>query len=90
MSRRWKTIHQCTACSARLNTGQRMYSGGCCPYCGFTIEGTVCSTLKIPSEISVAWTLTKLKWVRVLLAPLLKWHVKREVEKRNKEHDGKL
>jgi hypothetical protein len=40
------------------------------------------------SRWRLAWTITKLKVVRALLAPILRWHVKREAKIKNKEHDG--
>jgi hypothetical protein len=35
----------------------------------------------------VAWTIWKLRMVRQILTPILRWHVKREARIRNKEHD---
>lgn len=39
------------------------------------------------SDWRTAWTIIKLKVVRALLTPLLRWHTKRELKERNKEHD---
>jgi hypothetical protein len=36
------------------------------------------------SRWTTAWTITKLKVVRAVLSPLLRWHIKREAKERNK------
>jgi hypothetical protein len=40
------------------------------------------------SRWRLAWTITKLKVVRAVLSPILRWHVKREAKAKNEEHDA--
>jgi DNA-binding HxlR family transcriptional regulator len=70
-----------------MGTNARMYSDGCCPYCGHTVDGTICATVKRSSEVKVAWTITKLKLVRTLLKPLMKWHIKHINKKKDENYD---
>jgi hypothetical protein len=34
----------CVDCERRLTDDEILYSGGVCPYCGFTSQSTVCMT----------------------------------------------
>ncbi len=85
---KWYVEYKCVKCDASLSIRERIYSDGCCPHCGNTIDSTFVDTKKEtvqrPSDIRVAWTLTKLRWVRALLAPILKWHIRQEAKKTNK------
>ncbi len=38
--------HRCEKCMKQLNALERMNNGACCPYCGYTVEGTICDTIK--------------------------------------------
>ena len=46
----------CVRCCDELTYDQKMNSHGCCPLCGFTVDGTVCETYHgaSPSEDGVA------------------------------------
>ncbi len=79
---RWHKEYACVECAGKLTWNQVMGSQGCCPLCGHITEGTVCDALETASEVKVAWTITKLKWVRVLLAPILRLHVWLELKRR--------
>lgn len=52
----WKVVHKCVNCKGVLNNTQRMYSGGCCPLCGYigphagTIVDTVSSSIKVQPQ----------------------------------------
>jgi hypothetical protein len=85
---KWARTWFCVGCKSELTWSQKVNNTGCCPLCGHLSDSTICETVTKASEVSTAWTITKLKVVRALLAPLLKWHVKREAKIKNKEHDG--
>ncbi|MBW2561258.1 MAG: hypothetical protein JRE40_10455 [Deltaproteobacteria bacterium] len=67
-------------CDGLMGFTVKMGSYGCCPMCGHTVDGSVCETVTRgiedpPGVIHVAWTIFKLKVVRWLLRPLLRFHI---------------
>lgn len=83
---RYRKGYFCIDCEEDVSWQTKMGSLGLCPHCGFCSEGTVMKTghkaIEIkPGPVRVAWTLFKLKGVRALLAPVLRWHVKQEAKK---------
>ena len=90
---RWRKEYFCSECEEVVSWETKMGSLGLCPYCGFCSEGTVMSTgmraVEVqPGRVRVAWTIVKLKAVRVLLVPIVRWHVRREVKKTDRLDEG--
>ncbi len=83
---KWRTTHHCTVCEERLTTRQQMYSDGCCPHCGNTVEGTIVATFKRSSQVKTAWTILKLKVVKRALGVLLRVHIWWELRHQRKVH----
>jgi hypothetical protein len=79
---KWQRAWFCVECKSELTWSQKMSNNGCCPLCGHLSDGSVCETVTRASEVSTAWTITKLKWVRVLLKPILRLHIWLELRKR--------
>ncbi len=83
---KWRKEFFCLECEEDVSWETKMGSLGLCPHCGFCSSGTVMKTghravgIK-PGPVRVAWTLFKLKVVRALLAPILKWHIRQEAKK---------
>ena len=83
----WVKEYFCVACDGGMTFRTMMQSDGCCPMCGHITEGAVCKTVEKavkpePSRLYVAWTIWRLKMVKRLLAPILRWHIKRELKDR--------
>ena len=83
---KWRKEFFCVECEEVVSWETKMGSLGLCPHCGFCSEGTVMSTghraVEVePGPIRVAWTILKLKVVRGVLAPILRWHIRQEVKK---------
>ena len=46
MNSRYVKKYHCRACGVRMSFHAKMYSHGTCPYCGHTVDGTVCATVE--------------------------------------------
>jgi predicted RNA-binding Zn-ribbon protein involved in translation (DUF1610 family) len=41
----------CSSCDSVLSTYERLHSSGCCPYCGFISNSTICKTKQKAYEL---------------------------------------
>jgi hypothetical protein len=82
MMSRWHREYRCVKCNKQVSWAIKMRGDGMCPYCGHFSDGTIMATLDKASEVGLATTIMKLKWVRFLLAPVLRLHIWLELRRR--------
>ena len=85
MSDRYRKVWRCISCDEEVTFRMKMNSHGCCPFCGHTNPGSVMActeTAEIVPPLRTAWTILKLKAVRALLKPIMRFHIWYELRKR--------
>lgn len=58
----WRKVSMCVKCEHKVTFYQKMHSGGCCPYCGHLVVGTVLAVEEKAEQLPPPFSLSA--WVR--------------------------